>query len=411
MHLWFLILILGTVISSVVSVLYYMINSVLSHRKSRMSRGTPLNFTAQDATCLITVYKEDTDHLHRAVELLKDQVKEIIIVADGSGDRFRDFAKNHGIRLLSTGTRSGKRASIALGVSQVTTKVVVFMDGDMVPEIGSIKFMLSEYTDRVGGVGGNIFFDTSKGTFASYASQFIERSKETIQRSMKHFGNVMLIDGGFGSYRMDVVGEYIQSDKFKNFRLKGKIPYAGGGDDADLTSYVISKGLLVSKSFDARVHTIPKDSMKAYYKQSVRWSRAGWRNFIGNIKNGTMRKANVFYRIEQTMTYALPIIFLAVILLRGFEFFDIWFRRGFQDAFLNATGLNIIFHGHIHISPYEVIYRLSTTSSAVASLVFAGSAIRRTISDRLKTLAYGSLGAAILFVATIYSMLTPRSTD
>lgn len=411
MHIWFLIFILVTVLSSVVSVAYYIVNSLLSRKKSVISKGASLNFTNEDATCIITVYRETTDHLHRAIEALRNQVKEIIMVADGSGNQYREFAESHGVRLLSTGKRSGKRASMALGVSHVTTKVVVFMDGDMIPDDHAVELMLSEYTDRVGGVGGNIFFETNEGSFSAYASQFIERSKETIQRSMKHFGNVMLIDGGFGSYRMDVVGEYIQSDRFRNFMLNGKIPYAGGGDDADLTSYVISKGLFVSKSFDARVYTVPKDSIIAYYKQSVRWSRAGWRNFVGNIRNGTMRKANMFYRIEQTITYALPLIFLAVILLRGFAFFDIWIRRGFPDAFLNVTGLNLIYHGHFHISTYEILYRFSTTSSAVASLVFAGSAIRRTITDRLKTLAYGSVGAAILFVATIYAMLTSNVAD
>ncbi len=411
MHIWFLAFLLVIIFSSVVSVAYYLVNSLLSRRKFRTNRGKHMNFTGQDATCVITVYKENTDHLKIAINAVRDQVKEIIIVADGSGEQYREFAESNGVKFFCTGTRSGKRASMALGVSHVSTPVVVFMDGDMIPERDAIGHMLSEYTEKVGGVGGNISFDTSKGNFSAYASQFIERSKEIIQRSMKHFGNVMLIDGGFGSYRMDVVGDFIQSERFRNFRLNGKIPYAGGGDDADLTSYVIGKGLIVSKSFESIVETVPKESIKAYYKQSIRWSRAGWRNFVDNVKNGTMKKANIFYRIEQTMTYALPIIFLAVILFRGFAFLDIWFRRGFPDAFLNITGLDMLIHGSLHFSTYEILYRLSTTSSAIASLVFAGSAIKRTLRDRVKTLAYGSVGAAILFAATIYAMFTPGRSD
>ncbi|MHB1441029.1 MAG: glycosyltransferase [Cuniculiplasma sp.] len=401
MKIEFLILIILTVFSSVISVIYYMVNVYLSRKREKI-RFESERLTSGDATVVITVYREPVDHLKRAISSVRDQVKEIIVVGDGVKDPYESLCREENVIFVSNSTRSGKRKSMALGVSLVRTKIVFFMDGDMIPEGDAISKILKEYSPEIGGVGGNINFDTSGGNFTSYASQFIERSKEIIQRSMKPFGSVMLIDGGFGSYRMSLVGNYIQSPEFHDFRIEGKIPYYGGGDDADLTSYIIKRGYVATKAFDARVTTIPKENIKAYFKQSVRWSRTGWRTFVNNIRNGTMKKANVFYRIEQTLTYVLPVVFFAVILLRGTIFLEILARRGFFPALISMIGL----HFHYHIDLYETLYRLSTTSSAIASLVFAGSVARRTVKDRLKTIAYGSIGAALLFLATIYAMFT-----
>ncbi len=401
MRIEFLLFITITAVSSVLSVTYYLLNSYLSRRKNSPHVKSD-GLTSQDATLVITVFNESVDHLKRAIAAVRDQVKEILVVGDGVEEPYLSLCKDEGVTFLTTGVHSGKRRAMALGVSRVKTKIVVFMDGDMIPETDAIKNILDEYSPKVGGVGGNIIFDTMDGRFTSYASQFIERSKEIIQRSMKHFGSVMLIDGGFGSYRMDVVGKYITSPAFYDFKIEGKIPYYGGGDDADLTSYIIGKGYIATKSFEARVTTIPKDNIKSYMKQNIRWSRTGWRTFFKSLRNGSLKRANKFYRIEQVFTYTLPVVFLAVILLKGIIFLEVFYFRGFIPAIFSMIG----FHFHGHITTIGVLYRLSTTSSAVASLVFASSAATRTLKDRLKTLAFGSIGAGILFIATIYALFT-----
>lgn len=401
MRIEFLIFITITAVSSVLSVTYYLLNSYLSRKRNTPNEKSE-GLTPQDATIVITVFNESVEHLKRAIASVRDQVSEIIVVGDGVEQPYLSMCRDEGVTFLSTGIHSGKRKAMALGVSKVKTKVVVFMDGDMIPESDAIGNIMKEYSPRVGGVGGNITFDTMDGKFVSYASQFIERSKEIIQRSMKHFGSVMLIDGGFGSYRMDVVGKYITSPEFYDFKIQGNIPYYGGGDDADLTSHIIGKGYVATKSFEARVTTLPKDSIKSYMKQNIRWSRTGWRTFFKSLRNGSLKKANKFYKFEQIFTYTLPIVFLVVILLKGTIFLEVLHFRGFIPAIFSMIG----FHFHGHISNLDILYRLSTTSSAVASMVFAGSVATRTLKNRLKTLAYGSIGAGILFIATIYALFT-----
>ena len=51
---------------------------------------------------------------------------------------------------------------------------------------------------------------------------------------------------------------YKREIKPENLRINGKIPYYGGGDDAELTSYVIRRGYLSTKSFEADVVVEPK---------------------------------------------------------------------------------------------------------------------------------------------------------
>jgi cellulose synthase/poly-beta-1,6-N-acetylglucosamine synthase-like glycosyltransferase len=386
-------------------VIYYLTNSYLSRKNDKTKRSMSPLYEEDDVTVVITVYRESPEYLRKAIRQVKGQAREVIVVGDGIEEPYRSVAMEENVKFECSKERSGKRFSMSLGASLVKTSVVVFMDGDMIPDKDAIPLIMKEYVEGVGGVGGNINFDTTDGKFSSFASQFIERSKEIIQRSMKHFGSVMLIDGGFGTFRMDVVGDYIQSKEFYDFRIEGKIPYYGGGDDADLTAYIIRNGFVATKCFDAKTTTIPKPDMKSYFKQSVRWSRTGWRSFRKSRKDGTIKRANKFYVFEQYLTYILPVFFLFVLIFRGITFADVTYHRGFIQGLLSMIGLQGTIHV-IHTNFYSIAFRLSSTSSAVASLVFAGSVARRTIKDRLKTIAYGSIGAAMLFVATIYAMFT-----
>ena len=403
MRIEVLLFIIITVLSSVLSVTYYLLNSYLSRRKITEVQASD-GLGSQNATIIITVYNESVDHLRRAIRSVRNQVKEIIVVGDGATEPYMSLCEEENVSFLTTGVHAGKRKAMALGVSRVNTEIVIFMDGDMIPEPDAIKNVLQEYSPKVAGVGGNITFDTAGGNLTSYASQFIERSKEVIQSSMKHFGSVMLIDGGFGSYRMSVIKDYITSPEFYDFKINGEIPYYGGGDDADLTAYIIGKGYIATKSFEAKVTTLPKENIKAYMKQNIRWSRTGWRTFFKSLRNGTLRKANKFYRIEQIFTYTLPLVFLALIILKGTIFMEVFYHRGAIPAIINLIGYHLLGK----INTYTILYRLSTTSSVIASLVFAGSVATRTVKDRLKTIAYGSIGAGLLFIATVYAMFTFR---
>ena len=63
---------------------------------------------------------------------------------------------------------------------------------------------MNGFTDDVGGVGANLRI-IEDGRVLSYASEFVERSREVILRAMNHNGHVMILDGGAAIYRTEIV--------------------------------------------------------------------------------------------------------------------------------------------------------------------------------------------------------------
>ena len=405
MHLDFIILIFVGTLSSLISILYYIMNSFLS-RKPGKSNDEKEHLAAVDVTAVIPVYNDNPEMFEIALTAVSRQVGHVIVVSDGTESPYRSISEKHGAEFILKQKREGKRSSLAMGMERVKSRIVIFMDADTVPADDAVSHILKEYSMKTGGVGSNIFMDTSDGRMVSYASEFLERSKETIQRAMSRFGNVMLIDGSFASYRSDVIRDYVTSGEFRNFKINGEIPYYGGGDDTSLTSYVIRQGYRASKAFDAHVVTMPKKDLKAFTRQNLRWSRTAWRTFFTNIRNGTFRKSNKFYAIEQMLTFSIPVLFLIVLVFRGITFLDITAHRGFiiSDPFV------FINHGftHIFLNPYFRTYTLTSLVSTFSSFIFLTTVVERSVKERLKLVAYGSIGAAILFMTSIYAMFSFR---
>lgn len=409
MRLDFLLLILVGSLSSTVSILYYTMNSYLARKRKKLSEENvhkTENIKREDVTVVIPVYNENPEIFNISLKKISRQVNTVIVVSDGTDEPYRSICESNGAQFILKRKREGKRSSLGIGMEQVKTKIVIFMDADAIPEDDAVERILSEYDQETGGVGSNIFMDTSDGRMVSYASEFLERSKETVQRAMSRFGNIMLIDGSFASYRSEVIRDYVQSEKFRNYKIGGQIPYYGGGDDTSLTAFVIRSGYKVKKAFDAHVYTMPKRNLKAFAKQNLRWSRTAWRTFFQNIRNGTFRRSNKFYVLEQFLTFSIPILFLGVLIFRGITFMDIFIHRGF----IFPNPLIFLFHGLTHAvtNPYYSAYMITSTGSTLSSFLFLGTVAENSVKERLKVIGYGSIGAAILFFTSIYAMFTFR---
>ncbi len=399
MRLDFFILILVGIVSSTVSIIYYTLNAYFSVREKERSKGNSV-LTGKDVTVIIPVYNEDPEIFERSLSAIRRQTGRVIVVSDGNEHPYRDICERNQAEFILKRERTGKRDSLGIGMERVDSRIVILMDADTVPNRDAVEKVLREFDENTGGVGANIFMDTSEGNLVAYASEFLERSKETVQRAMSRFGNIMLIDGSFATYRTEVIKEYVTSQEFRNFRIRGEIPYYGGGDDTSLTSYTIRKGYRVAKAFDAHVMTVPKKTIKSFAKQNLRWSRTAWRTFFANIRNGTFKRSNKFYVMEQFLTFSIPVLFLILLAMRAITFSDFIYRRGLSainPLFLIERGV-----GDIYMRTYTMLSLLSTTSSFLFLATVAG----RSIKERLKTIAYGSIGAAILFITSIYAMFT-----
>ncbi|MHB8371671.1 MAG: glycosyltransferase [Thermoplasmataceae archaeon] len=384
-----------------ISMLFYIINAAYSstYRIIRKNNGI---YNSSDVTAIVPVHNENSESVKKNILTLNSQVSRIIVVVDGESKDYDQLSSFDNVFVIHNGSRMGKRESIAKGISKVETKFTLLIDADTMLPDGSVEKLLDNFMEDVGGVGANISIIMEKKNKISYATEFLERSKETIMRAMSLRGSVSLLDGACAMYRTEIIKEYILSPVFRNLRINGKVPYEGGGDDSELTSLVIRKGFIAMKDFDVNVKVYPKLNIKSFSKQLVRWTRNSWRSLFKSFKNGTAKKAGNFYKVEMIMMFAMPIMFALAISLRLSIFLHLIFHAGSWNILPIFTYID-------RFALFDIKHSLSALSSimgSVGSFTFLGAAMSNVKVNRIRIIIYGSMASILIFFVAIYGILT-----
>jgi len=398
MHLFLLIVIIGSAFS-VISTVFYIINSYRSVRYKQ----TESNITSMpsDVTIIVPVYNEEPELFNNVLSAVESQGAKVIVVGDGCGYPYSEIAAKHAFTFLATPVRGGKRKALSLAMHYVDTPFVMFVDSDTLLPANAVTDLLSSFTGEVGGVGANLRIKED-GRALSYAAEFVERSREVVLRAMNHNGHVMILDGGAAIYRTELVKPFILSKEFYDYRVLGRKSVAG--DDRQLTSYVIKSGYRAIKNYDVNVTTPSQKTLKSYYRQQVRWARNGWYYFIKDLTGGTARKAGAFYTFELIYVYLLPVFFLGLSLTELYFFLFAHHYSFYRFAIANAFEF---FFVQLFTLGFLRLTRLATTFVNGLSILVFGAAISNNMTrNRLKTFAYGSIGLAIMFVATLHGLVT-----
>ncbi len=386
---------------SVASMLFYIVNAAYAYRYKIKDKSSG-EFDEDEVTAIMPVYSEDPDSVLINLAVLQNQVKTVYLVVDGSSDNYDRASMVPGVVVIKNGVRMGKRESIANGISRVSTKFTLLIDADAYLQEGSVRKLLANFQENVGGVGANIGIKLEKSNKISYASEFLERSKETLMRAMSLRGSVSLLDGACAMYRTELIKSHILSPEFRGLRINGGIPYEGGGDDSELTSIVIRKGYLAIKDFDVMVMVSPKRTVKTFSKQLVRWTRNSWRSFFLNFRNGTAKKAGNFYRAEMIMTFAMPILFTIAIFIRAFFYVHTIFHHVTFGAIPSFTSLEFVLFSDLR----RPIALLSSIMGSGGSFIFLSAAMNNVRKDRIRIIIYGAMASFLIFLASIYALIT-----
>ena len=398
MDLFLLIVIIGSVFS-VISTIFYIINS---YRSVRYKQPKNENLSGPgDVTVIVPVYKEDPVFFEKVLSAVQSQGTNVIVVGDGCTYPYSDIASKHSFKFLATPERGGKRKCLSLAMHYVQTPFVMFVDSDTLLPSNAVKDLLSSFTDDVGGVGANLQI-IDDGRVLSYASEFVERSREVILRAMNHNGHVMILDGGAVIYRTDIVKPFVLSSEFYDYKVLGRKSVAG--DDRQLTSYVIKNGYKAIKNYNVNVLTPSQKSLSSYYRQQVRWARNGWYYFFKDLFGGTAKKAGAFYTFELIYVYLLPVFFLGLSLTE--VYFFLFAHHYSYYRFILSHDL-LFFFTQLFTLGFIRVTRFATTIINGASILVFGAAISNNIArNRLKTFVYGSVGLIIMFIATMHGLMT-----
>ncbi len=384
-----------------VPVVYLLVNAFLSRHRGSVGRAPPAD--PRDVTIVVPVHAERPERFAECLRSVTRDGCRVIVVGDGVDEPYRTLATEAGAEFVGLAERGGKKRALAAGVHQVSTEFVLFVDSDTeIPE-HAVRDLSTYFEAGVGGVGANLYVRPN-GSLAARCSEFVERAREVVLRAMSSRGNVLYLDGACMMFRTDVVRPYVLSDDFQHLTVLGRPTRLG--DDWQLTDHVLRQGLRTVKAYSVGAITERPESLAAFVRQNVRWSRSSWIRLGRYLSGNGPQDPGLFYRLELAGTYALPLLALALGIVR----LPLYVHLGEQFLALLGASLN----GFLRL-PYAahgpLVLRFFLSAETLIGLVAAGTfsaAVARRLppGDRARTLAAGLLGTALLFPITIYGLLT-----
>jgi hypothetical protein len=393
---------LASILFSLISLVYYLLNSLRSFKSPKYSYADG-DADTDDVTAVVPVYNEDEETFRKCIESLRLQASHILVVGDSSLEPYRSITHANGGSFVYQDVRRGKRGSISNAMNYVSTRYVLFVDSDTeVPE-GSAYSMLSKFTEDVGGVGTAVSARITRSDNVSYCSEFFEKLKEVIFRAMSINGSVMVLDGRCAMYRTDLVKGFMLSKEYTQNMAFGKKSLLA--EDRHLTGYVVRSGYKTIIDYNVTVVTAPPRNFRTLFRQTVRWSRAGYFYFFKEVADGSYFKRGLFYSFDMAYMYLFPIALISIGLVR----LNLAFSRGIG----NYLSFEIRHYGTLLALNFAHVSDRFLVSLWVQLLVLLGLAvfgiaigIRITKGKKKKTLVLGIVALLMMFAASIYGLLT-----
>ncbi len=97
-------------------------------------------------SAVIPAYNEEK-YLGKTIEALKEigEIKEIIVVNDGSTDGTKRIALDHGAKLIDLNENRGKGGAVQEGIKHAGLEVIALVDADLGSSAGEIKKLVESF--------------------------------------------------------------------------------------------------------------------------------------------------------------------------------------------------------------------------------------------------------------------------
>jgi len=384
----------------IVPAVYLLTNAYLSRRRDHARRRVEVS--PSDVTAVVPVRNQVPALFRASIASIAQQGCRLVVVGDGCIEPYRSVTESFGGTFHELEVHVGKKRALAVGLAEVRTPFVLFVDSDTLLPPDAVRSMASRFVPEVGGVGANLtVLDT--GTSAAYCGEFVERAREVVLRAMSSRGSVLYLDGACAMYRTDLIRPFVESSEFQDLRVLGR-PRALG-DDWQLTDHVLKSGFQTVKAYDVSATTSPKATLSSFVRQNVRWSRSNWVRLGSYLAGRGPRNRGAFFTFEVLGTYALPLVAFATLLSRLPLLVHL---AGNVSSPLEFVGV-LLLHSLFGISRGLNVALLGLSMTLLGSFatgVFLGTIVRGSHRPTVRMLAYGALGTAVLFVTAIYGLLT-----
>ena len=253
------------------------------------------------------------------LEYPKDKL-DVILIDDGSTDKTAEIASKFDWVKVIHKPNGGKASALNYGINYAKGELIGVMDDDSYPDPNSLKKMIPFFdTQKVGSVTSCILIKDPKKGWAWL--QAIEYAIIIWTRKLlEYVEGIFVTPGPLALYRRNVLVK------------------VGGFDEGNLTEdievawRILDNGYIVRMAADARVYTIPPDTLGKWWRQRVRWT-------VGGLQTLNKYKRHMFDPAKKMFgLFIIPFwMFFFLLSLIGFGVF-IYVLTGKGMQYLTYTG-------------------------------------------------------------------------
>lgn len=302
-------------VAGVLSWLIWLTRRIMSHRAGPLTGGY-----SASVTLVVPVFGEDPEILSQCLDTwLAEPVDEMIIVVDLHDHAAQQMLYRRRlpdrVQVIEFEHR-GKRSALAVGIRAAQSEIVILSDSDTAWTPGLVPEVLKGFSDPlVGGVGTRQYVAAPETSiWRRIAAWLLNIRYEDYTPAMGARGAAPCLSGRTAAYRRDVITAMVADMEYEYFL--GRLCVAG--DDGRLTWLTLSQGYRTVFQPTAVAISMFPDTMRAFFKQRMRWSRNSYRCYLTAAWKGWLweqpfiTQLTVLQILMTPITMAMALTFIAI---------------------------------------------------------------------------------------------------
>lgn len=246
-------------------------------------------YSPQDVSIILPTIATGGDELETTLRTcLQTEPYEIILVTvDANIDTLRQLASKINvkkIRVLSI-REANKRRQLCRAIPEVSTKITVFVDDDVIWPRNVLSWILAPFEDaKVGGVGTSqrLKRSSTMSVWGFLGAAYLERRNFDCSACLHIDGGLPCLSGRTVAYRTSILQDEAFTHDFTH--EVWRTCQLNADDDNFITRWLYSHDWKIAMQYhrEAEVQTTLEDGPK-YLSQCLRWVRSNWRSNLTSL--------------------------------------------------------------------------------------------------------------------------------
>lgn len=296
----------------------FFLTTFLENRK-KFSTGSSSNLADNlypKVSLIVPCYNEEIGVVKTLDSLLAlDYPKEllqIVVVDDGSKDNtwneMQKYKNHSSVLLLQKKNEGHKTSALNFALKHVSGDIIASVDADTYLPPNSLKRMIHYFINdkETMAVGSSVIINNPK-TIVEHAQSAEYNLFFFSKKMLATVGGAMVVPGAFSAYRKEV------------FEKLGGYKTAHNWEDGELTYRIQAAGWKVDQAHDVFSYTNAPRTVKALFKQRLRWAYG----FLNNTFD--YRRVILNKKYGNFGTFTVPTALLAYVVIL-YVFFVGWFK-------------------------------------------------------------------------------------